>query len=91
MLENPARLDRADGDVHPEAIRTSGRIRETFLRVAGPLTARLMELDPGQHASTRNAARSSPNASAPPLQDGRSGGNAQGHADHRPAQGPLLI
>ena len=50
MLEKPARLDRADGDVHPGGnphIQTDPR---NVLRVAGPLTARLMELDPGNAA-----------------------------------------
>ena len=47
MLEKPTRLDRADGDVHPGGnphIQTDPR---NVLRVAGPLTARLIELDPG--------------------------------------------
>ena len=46
MLEKPTRLDRADGDVHPGGnphIQTDPR---NILRVAGPLTARLVELDP---------------------------------------------
>src|SRR6476469_2758393 len=50
MLEKPTRLDRADGDVHPGGnphIQTDPR---NVLRVAGPLTARLMELDPGNAA-----------------------------------------
>jgi zinc/manganese transport system substrate-binding protein len=50
MLEKPARLDRADGDVHPGGnphIQTDPR---NVLRVAGPLTARLVELDPGNSA-----------------------------------------
>ncbi len=50
MLEKPTRLDRADGDVHPGGnphIQTDPR---NVLRVAAPLTARLMELDPGNAA-----------------------------------------
>ena len=49
-LEKPARLDRADGDVHPGGnphIQTDPR---NILRVAGPLTARLVELDPANAA-----------------------------------------
>jgi zinc/manganese transport system substrate-binding protein len=45
MLEKPARLDRADGDVHPGGnphIQTDPR---NILRVAQPLAARLAELD----------------------------------------------
>src|SRR5438067_598772 len=50
MLEKPTRLDRAEGDVHPLGnphIQTDPR---TFARVAGPLTARLAELDPANAA-----------------------------------------
>jgi len=50
MLEKPARLDRADGDVHPGGnphIQTDPR---NILRVAGPLTARLVEIDPANAA-----------------------------------------
>jgi zinc/manganese transport system substrate-binding protein len=45
MLERPTRLDRAEGDVHPLGnphIQTDPR---NILRVAGPLAARLAELD----------------------------------------------
>jgi len=45
MLERPTRLDRADGDVHPLGnphIQTDPR---NILRVAGPLAAKLAELD----------------------------------------------
>jgi len=45
MLEKPARLDRADGDVHPGGnphIQTDPR---NILRVAQPLAAKLAELD----------------------------------------------
>jgi zinc/manganese transport system substrate-binding protein len=45
-LEKPARLDRADGDVHPAGnphIQTDPR---NILKVAAPLAARLAELDP---------------------------------------------
>jgi zinc/manganese transport system substrate-binding protein len=50
MLEKPTRLDRADGDVHPGGnphIQTDPR---NILRVAIPLTARLVELDPANAA-----------------------------------------
>ena len=50
MLEKPTRLDRADGDVHPGGnphIQTDPR---NILRVAAPLTARLVELDPANAA-----------------------------------------
>jgi zinc/manganese transport system substrate-binding protein len=46
LLEVPARLDRADGDVHPGGnphIQTDPR---NFLKVADALTARLIQLDP---------------------------------------------
>jgi zinc/manganese transport system substrate-binding protein len=46
MLEKPARLDRAEGDVHPGGnphIQTDPR---NIARVAAPLSARLAELDP---------------------------------------------
>ena len=51
MLEKPARLDRADGDVHPGGnphIQTDPR---NILRVAAPLSARLAELDPPNAAT----------------------------------------
>jgi len=50
MLEKPSRLDRADGDVHAAGnphIQTDPR---NILRVAGPLAARLAELDPANAA-----------------------------------------
>jgi zinc/manganese transport system substrate-binding protein len=46
LLEKPTRLDRAEGDVHPGGnphIQTDPR---NIGRVAGPLSARLAELDP---------------------------------------------
>jgi zinc/manganese transport system substrate-binding protein len=46
LLEKPTRLDRAEGDVHPGGnphIQTDPR---NIARVAGPLAARLAELDP---------------------------------------------
>ena len=46
LLEKPARLDRSEGDVHPGGnphIQTDPR---NIARVAGPLAARLAELDP---------------------------------------------
>jgi zinc/manganese transport system substrate-binding protein len=50
MLEKPTRLDRAEGDVHPLGnphIQTDPR---NIARVAGPLSARLAELDPSNAA-----------------------------------------
>src|SRR4029453_14563633 len=50
MLEKPARLDRAEGDVHPGGnphIQTDAR---NIGRVASPLSARLAELDPANAA-----------------------------------------
>ncbi|MBL8421975.1 MAG: zinc ABC transporter substrate-binding protein [Candidatus Accumulibacter phosphatis] len=50
MLEKPARLDRADGDVHPGGnphIQTDPR---NITRVAAALAARLAELDPANAA-----------------------------------------
>src|SRR6184192_1126955 len=46
MVEKPTRLDRAEGDVHPLGnphIQTDPR---NITRVAGPLSARLAEVDP---------------------------------------------
>ena len=46
LLDKPARLDRAEGDVHPAGdphIQTDPR---NIARVAGPLAARLAEIDP---------------------------------------------
>lgn len=51
MLDKPARLDRADGDVHPGGnphIHTDAR---NIARVAAPLAARLAELDPANAAA----------------------------------------
>ncbi|HEX4779577.1 MAG TPA: zinc ABC transporter substrate-binding protein, partial [Usitatibacter sp.] len=50
LLGRPARLDRAEGDVHPMGdphIQTDAR---NILRVAAPLSAKLSELDPGNAA-----------------------------------------
>jgi zinc/manganese transport system substrate-binding protein len=50
LLEKPARLDRADGDVHAAGnphIQTDPR---NILRVAAPLAARFAELDPANAA-----------------------------------------
>lgn len=50
LLGKPARLDRAEGDVHPQGdphIQTDPR---NIVRVAGPLSARLAELDPANAA-----------------------------------------
>jgi zinc/manganese transport system substrate-binding protein len=51
LLEKPARLDRADGDVHAAGnphIQTDPR---NILRVAAPLAARFAELDPANAAA----------------------------------------
>ena len=51
MLEIPARLDRADGDVHAGGnphINTDPRV---YLKVAEALAARLAQLDPGNAAA----------------------------------------
>ncbi len=50
LLEKPARLDRSEGDVHPGGnphIQTDPR---NIARVAGPLAARLAQLDPANAA-----------------------------------------
>ena len=50
LLEKPTRLDRAEGDVHAAGnphIQTDPR---NIARVAGPLAARLADLDPGNAA-----------------------------------------
>src|SRR5438445_6537179 len=50
MLEKPARLDRAEGDVHPGGnphIQTDPR---NIARVAQPLSMRLAEIDPANAA-----------------------------------------
>jgi zinc/manganese transport system substrate-binding protein len=50
MVEKPMRLDRAEGDVHPLGnphIQTDPR---NIARIAGPLSARLAELDPANAA-----------------------------------------
>ena len=50
LLEKPTRLDRAEGDVHPGGnphIQTDAR---NIGRVAGPLAAKLAELDPDNAA-----------------------------------------
>jgi zinc/manganese transport system substrate-binding protein len=57
MLEKPVRLDRADGDVHAAGnphIQTDPR---NILRVAGPLAARLAELDPPNAAFYQERAK----------------------------------
>ena len=53
LLGKPARLDRAEGDVHPQGdphIQTDPR---NIARVAAPLAARLAELDPANAAFYR--------------------------------------
>ena len=50
MVEKPTRLDRAEGDVHPLGnphIQTDPR---NIARIAGPLSAKLAELDPANAA-----------------------------------------
>jgi zinc/manganese transport system substrate-binding protein len=50
LLGKPARLDRAEGDVHPQGdphIQTDAR---NIVRVAEPLAARMAQLDPGNAA-----------------------------------------
>jgi len=50
LVGRPVRLDRAEGDVHPQGdphIQTDAR---NIGRVAGPLSAKLTELDPGNAA-----------------------------------------
>ena len=57
MLEKPVRLDRAEGDVHAAGnphIQTDPR---NVLRVAGPLAARLAELDPPNAAFYQERSR----------------------------------
>jgi zinc/manganese transport system substrate-binding protein len=58
LRDKPARLDRSEGDVHPQGdphIQTDPR---NLLRVALPLSAKLAELDPANasHYRTRHAA-----------------------------------
>src|SRR5258705_5036044 len=53
LLGRPARLDRAEGDVHPFGdphIQTDAR---NILRVATPLAERMAQLDPGNAAQYR--------------------------------------
>ena len=60
LLEKPARLDRAEGDVHPGGnphIQTDPR---NIARVATPLAARLAELDPPTPLTIRRATKRSP-------------------------------
>src|SRR5438552_12216326 len=50
ILDKPARLDRAEGDVHPQGdphLQTDPR---NIGRIAGPLSARMAELDPANAA-----------------------------------------
>ena len=91
LLEKPARLDRSEGDVHPGGnphIQTDPR---NIARVAGPLAARLAELDPANAAYYQarykafadrwSAAIANWEKQAAPL---------KGVADRRPAQGVHL-
>jgi zinc/manganese transport system substrate-binding protein len=50
MLEKPARLDRAEGDVHPLGNPHLQMDPRNIARVAAPLSAKLAELDPANAA-----------------------------------------
>ncbi len=51
MIEKPTRLDRAEGDVHPLGNPHVQLDPRNIARVAGPLAARLAELDPANAAT----------------------------------------
>lgn len=51
MLDVPTRVDRAEGDVHPEGNPHVHLDARNILRVAAPLSARLAQLDPANAAS----------------------------------------
>lgn len=53
LLEKPARLDRADGDVHADGNPHLHTDPRNILRVAEALTARLAEVDPANAAAHR--------------------------------------
>ena len=53
LLEKPARLDRADGDVHAAGNPHLHTDPRNILRVAETLAARLAEVDPGNAAAHR--------------------------------------
>jgi len=50
MVEKPTRLDRAEGDVHPLGNTHIQTDPHNIARIAGPLSARLAELDPSNAA-----------------------------------------
>ena len=50
LLGKPARLDRAEGDVHPQGDPHIQGDARNIARVAGPLAARMAELDPANAA-----------------------------------------
>jgi zinc/manganese transport system substrate-binding protein len=50
LLGKPARLDRAEGDVHPQGDPHIQGDPRNIARVAGPLSARMAELDPANAA-----------------------------------------
>jgi zinc/manganese transport system substrate-binding protein len=50
LLDKPTRLDRAEGDVHPGGDPHIQTDPHNIARVAGPLAARLAELDPANAA-----------------------------------------
>ena len=50
LLGKPARLDRAEGDVHPQGDPHIQTDPHNIARAAGPLAARLAELDPANAA-----------------------------------------
>lgn len=53
LLEKPARLDRADGDVHAAGNPHLHTDPRNILRVAESLAARMIEVDPGNAAAHR--------------------------------------
>jgi len=56
LLEVPARVDRAEGDVHPEGNPHLHLDPRNIARVAGALTARLVAIDP-RHATRYRSAQ----------------------------------
>ena len=91
LLEKPTRLDRAEGDVHPGGnphIQTDPR---NIARVAGPLAARLADLDPENAAFYQARYKAFADAlERGHRKMGEAGGAIAWHADSRPAQGVHL-
>jgi zinc/manganese transport system substrate-binding protein len=54
LLGKPTRLDRAEGDVHPQGDPHIQGDPRNIARVAGPLAARMAQLDPGNAALYRS-------------------------------------